>query len=86
MYKATELINFFLGLAIILFMPECLRAQSVLDLYAANKTVTYQECHDFYKQLKSDKIRVSAINLTHQKKKKLGCSSITIFIPVSLQG
>jgi hypothetical protein len=66
MYKATELINFFLGLAIILFMPECLRAQSVLDLYAANKTVTYQECHDFYKQLKSDKIRVSAINLTHQ--------------------
>lgn len=61
-----KIFRMIIGLAFLSVLPDFSFAQTVFDLYAKNKTVTYQECTEYYRQLKSGKVKISAIQLTHQ--------------------
>ncbi len=53
---------FLLLLQVLLFQPN-LNAQSTLNLYQSNKTVTYEECVAYYSNLVSKQIRIEEVSV-----------------------
>lgn len=75
------------GLAFITFAffhkANRLLAQEVTGLYLQNKTVTYDECRQFYKNLKSQKVLISPIGLTGKSDagNEIGLYKISSILP-----